>query len=106
MTATVNLKDIGLEKSQGGFRMAEVPLGQGMPDLKAMVAVVRKAKPAVRFQLEMITRDPLDIPCLSEKYWSTLGTVSGRDLARTLRTVKTNAGKKPLPRVGQLTLEE
>ena len=27
----------------------------------------------MRFNLEMITRDPLKIPCLTEKYWATLG---------------------------------
>jgi sugar phosphate isomerase/epimerase len=85
---TVHLKDIGVEESADGFRMAEVPLGQGILDQKSMVATVRKASPNARFHLEMIPRDPLEIPCLGEKYWATLGRVNGRDLARTLRLVK------------------
>ncbi len=98
-TRTVHLKDIGVEESGAGFRMAEVPLGQGRLDLKAMIAVVQKASPRARFQLEMITRDPLAIPCLTEKYWATLGRVPGRDLARTLRLVKKHARNPPLPRI-------
>jgi sugar phosphate isomerase/epimerase len=105
LTKTVHLKDIAVEAADDGFRMAEVPLGQGFLDLKTMIATVRKASPAARFQLEMITRDPLPIPCLVEKYWATLGTVPGRDLARTLRSVRTHARKEPLPRISELMPE-
>lgn len=101
-TRTVHLKDVGVEESAEGFRMAEVPLGRGCLDLKAMIAAVQKANPRARFQLEMITRDPLVIPCLGEKYWATLGRVPGRDLARTLRLVQRHARKEPLPRITEL----
>ena len=46
----------------------------------------------------MITRDPLPIPCLTEKYWAAMGDVPGRDLARTLRMVR--AKKSVLPTIG------
>ena len=105
-TKTVHLKDIGVEEFADGFRMSEVPLGQGCFDLKAMIAAVQKANPRVRFQLEMITRDPLVIPCLDEKYWATLGRVPGVDLARTLRLVRKNAKKEPLPRISGLKRDE
>ncbi|MBA4188608.1 MAG: xylose isomerase [Planctomycetaceae bacterium] len=103
---SVHLKDIGVEESSDGFRMAEVPLGQGCFDLKAMVAAVRKANPTARFLLEMITRDPLLIPCLGEKYWATLGSVPGRDVARTLRLVRKHARKDALPRITTLKPDE
>ncbi|MBX9622853.1 MAG: sugar phosphate isomerase/epimerase [Gemmataceae bacterium] len=103
---TVHLKDIGLEESPDGFRMAEVPLGQGCLDLPAMVKALRQANLQVRFQLEMITRDPLSIPCLTEKYWTTLGRVPGRDLARSLARVRATAGPKPLPRITKLSPTE
>lgn len=106
LARTVHLKDIGLEEAADGFRMAEVPLGRGCLDLPAMVKVLRQASPRVRFQLEMITRDPLSIPCLTEKYWATLGRVPGRDLARTLTRVKAVAGPKPLPRITKLTPDD
>jgi sugar phosphate isomerase/epimerase len=103
-TRTVHLKDIGLEESADGFRMAEVPLGQGCFDLKAMIAAVRKASPRALFHLEMITRDPLLVPCLEEKYWATLDRVPGRDLAGTLRLVRKHVRKEPLPRIEKLSL--
>jgi len=106
LTRTVHLKDIGVEEAADGFRMAEVPLGRGCFDLPAMIKAVQKANPRARFQLEMITRDPLSIPCLEEKYWATLGRVPGRDLARTLRLVKKHARKEPLPRITQLKPDE
>ena len=53
-----------------------------------MIAVLRKANPAVRFSLETITRDPLRVPCLGGKYWLTLGDVPRGDLERTLSTVR------------------
>ena len=106
LARTVHLKDVGLEEAADGFRMAEVPLGRGCLDLPAMVKALRQANPRVRFQLEMITRDPLSIPCLTEKYWATLGRAPGRDLARTLARVKATAGPNPLPRITKLTPDD
>lgn len=111
-TRTVHLKDIGVEESDQGFLMAEVPLGRGVFDLPRMVATIRRANPNVIFQLEMITRDPLVIPCLTDKYWATMSSVPGRDLARTLATVKKLARKvallrvSPLPAADQLAAED
>jgi sugar phosphate isomerase/epimerase len=103
LVLSVHLKDMGLEESGDGFRLAEVPLGQGVLDLPAIVAGLRKGNPRVRFQLEMITRDPLHVPCLTERYWATLGHVPGHDLARTLALARRAgaARKEPLPRVAQ-----
>jgi sugar phosphate isomerase/epimerase len=104
--AACHLKDMGVEQSADGFLLSEVPLGDGFLDLKNIVDTLRKAKPNLRFSLEMITRDPLRIPCLSEDYWATMDRVPGRDLARTLAMVKKYAGKEPLPRIGKLSKEE
>jgi sugar phosphate isomerase/epimerase len=106
LALTVHLKDMGVEESPDGFRLSEVPLGAGILDLKAIIGALRKANPKVRFQLEMITRDPLSIPCLTEKYWATLGRVPGRDLARTLATVRKSARKEPLPQITKLGEKE
>jgi len=105
-TATVHLKDMGVEESKDGFLLSEVPLGQGLLDLKAVVGAVRKANPKARFNLEMITRDPLSIPCLTDKYWSTLEKVPARELARMLAWVRAGAKKEPLPRITKLPVEE
>ena len=68
--------------------MSEVPLGQGTLDLPRIVELCQKHNPQIVFNLEMITRDPLKIPCLTDEYWATFPGVPGSDLARTLRMVK------------------
>lgn len=108
---TVHLKDIAVQPVEDGFHMSEVPLGQGSLDLPQIIRALRTAQPQVRMHLEMITRDPLDIPCLREAYWSTFPEKPGRHLARTLSWVQEHAAEK-LPRIGTLsklavlTLEE
>lgn len=98
-----HLKDMGVEPCADGFLLSEVPLGTGLLDLKGMVQVLRKANPQIQFSLEMITRDPLRIPCLTDLYWETMPHVSGRDLARMLRWVRQHKPKNPLPRVNGLS---
>lgn len=103
---TTHIKDMAVEEYPDGFLLSEVPLGDGILDLPAMIAVCRKHNPSVTFNLEMITRDPLEIPCLKKEYWETFETVPGSDLARTLRMVREHKPKKGLPRVAQLTAED
>jgi sugar phosphate isomerase/epimerase len=102
-TFNVHLKDMAVEEYEEGFLLAEVPLGEGMLDMKRIVDTIRKARPEVNFSLEMITRDPLQIPCLTEKYWATFPERNGVYLARTLRMVRNNKPKKPLPRITGLS---
>lgn len=85
---SVHLKDQALKLYDDGFLLADIPLGQGGLDLKAMVAVLRKAKPQIRFSPELITRDPLQVPCLTSQYWATFPKLPARELARTLRYVR------------------
>jgi sugar phosphate isomerase/epimerase len=101
-----HVKDIGVEEYADGFLMAEVPLGTGFLDLPRIFGVLRKVKTVPRLNLEMITRDPLKIPCLTEKYWATLEHLAARRLAATLALVKKHAAKKPLPRVSGLSRAE
>ena len=69
-----------------------------------MADAIRTLRPRVRFTLEMITRDPLKIPCLRDEYWATSGRVPGRDLAAALGNVR-NRGM-PLERITQRPLDE
>lgn len=103
---STHLKDMAVEEYAEGFLLAEVPLGTGFLDLKKMVAVLRQAQPELHFNLEMITRDPLRVPCLSEAYCATLGEVPARDLVRTLVLVRRQAAKKPLPRISGLAQDK
>jgi sugar phosphate isomerase/epimerase len=105
-TFTTHLKDMGVEEYADGFLLSEVPLGTGFLDLPKIVATLRKARPDIHLNLEMITRDPLKIPCLTPKYWATLDDIPGRRLAEMLALVRAKAGKKPLPRIGGLSKEE
>lgn len=102
---STHVKDMGLADYADGFLLSEVPLGKGICDLPKMIDLCRKHNPAVTFSLEMITRDPLEIPCLTNDYWSTFTDVSGVDLARTLRTVRQHTYKPGLPRTSPLSAE-
>jgi 3-oxoisoapionate decarboxylase len=102
---TVHLKDMAVAEDADGFLLSEVPLGEGILDLPKVVAVLKQAQPGIRFNLEMITRDPLKIPCLTDKYWATFADVPGRDLARTLALVRRCAAKA-LPRTSHLPREQ
>ncbi len=103
---TTHLKDMAVETHSDGFLMSEVVLGEGYLDLPRAVSVVQKARPNVRWTLEMITRDPLKVPCLTDKYWTTFPDKSGLALARTLRFVADRKSSKPLPRISHLNHEE
>ncbi|MDQ6704846.1 MAG: sugar phosphate isomerase/epimerase [Acidobacteriota bacterium] len=97
---SVHVKDMGVEPYPNGFLLSEVPLGEGILDLKKMVATVRKARPETRMTLEMITRNPLQVPCLTDEYWLTFPERSGLYLARTLRMVhKESSRLSALPRM-------
>lgn len=85
---SVHLKDQAVLEYEDGFLLGDIPLGQGAFDLKRMVGSLKRMKPSIACSLELITRDPLKVPVLTEGYWATLAEVPGKDLARTLRIVR------------------
>jgi hypothetical protein len=89
-----------------GFLLSEVLPGDGYLDLPRVIGMIQQARPKTRFTLEMITRDPLKVPCLGDKYWASFPDRNGIYLARTLRFVNAHKSSKPLPQVSQLTHEE
>ena len=106
LTFTVHIKDMAVETANDGFLLAEVPLGRGMLDLHRLIRRIHEARPHARFNLEMITRNPLSIPCLGDDYWRTLAEVPGIDLARTLRLVRRHARPaNELPRISTLDVK-
>jgi 3-oxoisoapionate decarboxylase len=104
-TFNVHFKDMAAEETEDGFLLSEVPLGEGMLDLERVVNTIRAARPEVHFSLEMITRDPLHVPCLTDRYWGSFSYVSGQALARTLTTIRANKPRGSLPRITGLTPE-
>jgi len=100
---TTHFKDMGLEEYRQGFLLAEVPLGAGILDLPRVVRILLRARAEIRLNLEMITRDPLKVPCLTAGYWVTFPDLPGRHLARTLSLVRDHPPSQPLPRISPLS---
>jgi 3-oxoisoapionate decarboxylase len=103
---STHIKDMGVQPYEDGFLLSEVPLGTGMLDLPKLVATLQKANPKIWFSLEMITRDPLKVPCLTPHYWDVFPDRNGKYLARTLKLVQEKSSRMPLPTVSQLTRAE
>ncbi len=100
---STHVKDMGVREYEDGFLLSEVPLGEGILDLPKMVEICKKYNPNVNFSLEMITRDPLQIPFLTKQYWPAMEVVPAEDVADTLRMVRQKKFKTDLPTVAQLT---
>ncbi len=98
-TVVTHLKDMAADLYEEGILLSEVVLGRGFVDLPRAIRLIRDARPQTRMTLEMITRNPLRVPMLTESYWATLPNKKAAELARTLRFVREHRGKDPLPSV-------
>jgi sugar phosphate isomerase/epimerase len=105
-TISTHIKNMGTQPYSEGLLLSEVLLGDGYLDLPQAIALVRQSRPNTRFSLEMISRDPLKVPCLTDKYWVTFPDRNGLYLARSLRFANEHASVKPLPTVSHLSHEE
>jgi 3-oxoisoapionate decarboxylase len=103
---TTHFKDMALEEDRHGFLLAEVPLGTGILDLPKVVQALRATRPEIRFNIEMITRDPLKVPCLTEGYWVTFADLPARHLARMISLVREHPPNHPLQRISPLLPED
>lgn len=97
---STHLKDMALADEPEGFLLAEVPLGTGMLDIPRFVRRIREARPGTPLTLEMITRDPLRVPCLNSAYWATFAGRAAPRLAAILAQARRNS--KPIPRISDL----
>jgi 3-oxoisoapionate decarboxylase len=102
---SVHLKDAVLDEYEEGFLLGDITLGEGMLDIPRIYKTLRRDNPKVYFTLEMITRDALKIPCLTDKYWATFPDRHARYLARTLALVRANKPRKPLLAISKLEKE-
>ena len=98
----VHFKDMAMEECESGFLLSEVPLGEGVLDLPRITGLIRRARPDVRFSLEMITRDPLLVPCLTDRFWASFEDLNGIHLARALTRIRSSRRTAPLPRISGL----
>lgn len=100
---TSHIKDMGVKEYEEGFLLSEVPIGEGFLDMRRLFDICEKSNPTIQFSLEMITRDPLKIPCLTKRYWATLGEMKGQRLANALSMVRKHQTDKPLPYISGRT---
>lgn len=99
---TVHLKDAAVRECAEGFLLTDAALGTGFLDLPAIVRILRAARPEARFNLEVITRDPLLVPVLTPKYWATMPGVPAAEWARVLSIIRAKASPAPLPLIAAL----
>jgi sugar phosphate isomerase/epimerase len=97
-----HIKDMGVQPYGDGFLLSEVPFGDGFLDLKKMVDVLRQKDPNLALDLEMITREPLKVPVLTDQYWVTLEDIPGHQVAHIMDIVQNKASKKSLPSIAGL----
>lgn len=103
---STHVKDMGIKPYQDGFLLSEVPLGEGIVDLKKGVELCKKYNPDITFSLEMITRDPLEIPYLTEGYWATFDRFSPTELDQVKQMIAQNSFEGELPHVSGLSADE
>ncbi|MEM7699435.1 MAG: TIM barrel protein [Verrucomicrobiota bacterium] len=102
---STHTKDMALAEFEEGFLLSEVPLGTGRLDLVKLMKICQEANPQVWFNLEMITRDPLKVPVLTQPYWETFDSIPARDLADRIALAKQGSAKA-LPQIEGLSLSE
>ncbi len=107
----VHIKDQAVQPTEDGFLFGDIPLGEGFIDLKQIVTILKRAQPNIHFTLELLTRDPLRVPCLDKKYWTTFPDLPAKELADTLRVVRDHRAAQlqypsQLPPQQQVALEE
>lgn len=103
---TVHLKDQALQECSDGFLFGDVALGDGFLDLPAMVKILRDAHPDLRFNLEVITRDPLHVPILQQAYYAPMGDIPAAELGRALRMLRSVGSVEPLQSISMLSPAE
>jgi sugar phosphate isomerase/epimerase len=99
---SVHFKDMAVQTTADGLLLSEVVLGEGCLDLPRIVATLRKANPHIVFNIEMATRDPLRVPCLTDKYWITFPERREKALGPAIAFAKANPPRHPVPRVAGL----
>ena len=96
---TTHLKDMAVKPTADGFELSEVPLGEGLLPLADMIATLRKHRPDVPMCLEMLTRDPLQVPYKTDRYWTALDHPAPHALATFEQHVLSKESAAPLPHI-------
>src|SRR3569623_2038665 len=100
-----HMKNMAVAPYPDGFLLSEVLFEDGFMDIPKMWAILKKSIPRLQPMHELITRDPLKVPVLTDKYWATWPERKDKYLPRTMKLVKDHASKKPLPVISTLSPE-
>jgi 3-oxoisoapionate decarboxylase len=100
-----HMKNMAVQTYTDGFLLSEVLFEDGFMDIPAMWAILKKSNPKLQPMHELITRDPLKVPVLTDKYWATWPERKDKYLPQTMKLVKDHASKKPLPMISSLPAE-
>lgn len=84
----VRLHDLAVTRTDDGLTLAIVPPGQGLLDLRALLAGLEKTAPQALFSLDLPLRPPRAVPCLEERFWKVFPDKSGADLAHVFSWLK------------------
>jgi sugar phosphate isomerase/epimerase len=103
---TTHVKDMAVSPYDTGFYLSEVPLGEGVLPLAKMIDSLTKQRRDIHLCLEMITRDPLKVPYLEDKYWATYEARDNARIEKFKALVSQKAASTPLPRVTGLAPAE
>ena len=103
---TTHLKDMALRPIADGFELSEVRLGEGITPLAEIITILRRVRRDVPIVLEMITRDPLNVPFRTDRYWATYPARDASRIERFERNVLAKASTRPLPRVSDLAADQ
>ena len=90
-----SLKDMGVAPYEEGFLLSEVIFDTGATDQKKCWEILKAGNPDLNPIEELITRDPLQVPCLTEAYWGGLPHYSAAELARHMTWVRENTTELP-----------
>ncbi|MCB1205742.1 MAG: TIM barrel protein [Verrucomicrobiae bacterium] len=102
--ASVHLKDMAVSPCPEGFQLSEVPLGTGVLDLDRVVSTLAAGRPGLVFNLEMATRDPLFVPCLTDPFYVTFPERREERLGAMLKWVEQHPPKAEPPRISGKTV--
>mgnify|MGYP001054001191 CR=1 FL=1 len=105
-----SLKDMGVAPYEDGFLLSEVRFGTGMTDQKALFELMRSHNPKLNAMAELITRDPLKVPVLTDDYYRSFPDGYRARVDGWLAMVRERASLLPYPSQlsssEQLLLEE
>lgn len=100
-TMAVAVQDVAAVEYPDGFLLFQVVLGDGCLNLPYILQRIRQARPAAHFSLHRITGEPVQVPCLTPRYWAAFD-LPARELSAVLALVRAARPKKPLPRFAAL----